>query len=473
MIVDLETAGAERRPSLGRIRLRSVVIVTAVITVVVGIVAFAFFLFASRAALPGDPSIYQKRVAHAFATGNLVENPYQEGSTTIGSSQWNDCLIIVMAMDQRGDRARLALSPILMDFGTAPSVSTNPCAVLSALNKGATPNDNLYYYDNYPHGAVVLLRHLLPYRNIDRIRAAYRTMLTLTLVLSLALAMFGLARGQNTRAFAVIAVTSVALMRYFGLESFSQSLGHGPADAIIGAYTAALAAMAFRPAGLVLAVFASAVFGVLTMIFELFTGGVPLGLAMVVGLTPFVVAPAIRPTIAASAAAAAFLGAGAVFYLVKMAAAVMVAGSGIASDALTEALRLTIFVPHGVLKDGTGFAVALRETGLSMGVLTGGMHLLSTATIAIALVAGGYGLLRLLRRERSPVIREQALILALSSVIPPLWCIFFLNLMIYHAWFTDRIFVWWIAAGFGLFLTGLFSREGQSNRLDVVEQRAG
>ena len=169
-------------------RLRSVVIVTAVITVVVGIVAFALFLFASRAALPGDTSIFQKRVAHGLATGNLVENPYQEGSTTIGSHQWNDCLIIVMAMDQRGDRARLALSPILMDFDTAPSVTTNPCAVLSALNKGATPNGNLYYYDNYPHGAVVLLRHLLPYRNIDWIRAAYRTMLTLTLVLSLALA---------------------------------------------------------------------------------------------------------------------------------------------------------------------------------------------------------------------------------------------------------------------------------------------
>jgi len=456
--------GAERRPGLEDRGLRSVVIVTAVITVVVGILAFGFFLFASRAALPGDPSLYRTRVAQGFATGTLVENPYQLGSTTIGSHQWNDCLIIVMAMDQRGDPARLALSPILMDFGPSPSVTTNPCAVLSALNQGATPNGNLYYYDNYPHGAVVLLRHVLPYRDIDRIRAAYRTALTLSLVLSLALAMIGLARGQNIRAFAVIGVTSVALMRYFGLESFSQSLGHGPADAIIGAYTAALAAMALRPAGLALAVLAAAVFGALTMIFELFTGGVPLGLAMVVGLTPLVVRPAVRPAIAAAAAAAAFLGAGAVFYFAKMAAVVVVAGSGIATDALSEVLRLTIFEPYGVFKDGTGFAVAVRETKQSIGMLTGGMRLLSEATIAVALAAGGYGLVRLWRREQSAVIREQALMLALSLAIPPLWCLFFLNLMVYHAWFTDRIFVWWIAAGFGLFLMSLLSREATTDQ---------
>ena len=103
--------------------------------------------------------------------GSLVEDTFVEGSTTIGSHQWNDCLIIVMAMDQRGDRARLTLSPILMDFGPTPSVTTNPCAVLSALNKGAVPNNNLYYYDNYPHGAVVLLRYLLPHREIEEIRA--------------------------------------------------------------------------------------------------------------------------------------------------------------------------------------------------------------------------------------------------------------------------------------------------------------
>ena len=142
----------------------------------------------------------------------------QEGSTTIGSHQWNDCLIIVMAMDQRGDPSRLALSPILMDVSKDLSMTTNPCAVLSALNKGATPNGNIFYYDNYPHGAVVLLRHLLPYKTIEQVRETYRTALSVLLVLSFALVVAGFARGRNMTGFAVIGVTSIALMRYFGLE---------------------------------------------------------------------------------------------------------------------------------------------------------------------------------------------------------------------------------------------------------------
>jgi hypothetical protein len=429
-----------------------------VITILVGIAAFGSFLWASRAALPGDPSVFRARVAHGFASGSLVESPFQEGSTTIGSHQWNDCLIIVMAMDQRGDRARLALSPILMDFGPTPSVTTNPCAVLSALNKGAVPNNNLYYYDNYPHGAVVLLRYFLPHGEIGEIRAAYRTTLTTFLLLALALSAIGLARGKNLPAFAVVAVTSVALMRYFGLESFAQSLGHGPADAVLAAYMLAIAALAFRPGSLVLPILAAAVCGALTMIFELFTGGIPLGLAMVLGLTPFVVRPPIRPAVAAAAAAAAFLGAGTIFYFLKLAATVMIAGGGIAGDSLAEAFRLTIFVPNGVLKDGTGFAVALRETYYDIGALTGGMRRLAAGTIAIALAAGAHGFVQVWRNDRSEVGRDQALMLALSLAITPLWCLFFLNLMVLHAWFTDRIFVWLIAGGFSLFLLGLFAR---------------
>ena len=94
------------------------------------------------------------------------------------------------------------------------------------------------------------------------------------------------------------------------------------------------------------------------------------------------------------------------------------------------------------------------------------MRTLSVGTIAIALAGGGFGLLQIWRHERSAVIRGQALMLALSLAIPPLWCVFFLNLMILHAWFTDRIFVWFIAGGFGLFLLWLFSR-ARSNQADL------
>ncbi len=463
MIAVVEAPLADNLPKpMNAARGRHLVTITAAITVLTALVMFVLFVVASRAVLPGDASTYRARIAHGFAKGDLVENPYQQGSTTIGSHQWNDCLIMLMAVDQRGDLDRLALSPILMDLGPSPSVTTNPCAVLSAVNKGAVPNSELYYYDRYPHGAVVLLRYLLPHASIRSIRHAYRSVLTAVLIVSLGLALVGLARRHKVGAFALIAVTSVALMRYFGLESFSQSLGHGPADAVLGAYLAALAAIALWRTSFPAAILAAATFGALTIIFELFTGGVPLGLAMAIGLTPLVVGT-VRPAVAAAAAGAAFVGAGAIFYLLKMAAVIMLAGGGIATDALSEVLRLSILMPHGVLQDGTGFAVAIRETRDSIGVLTAGMGSLAVGTIALALGSGAYGLVRIWKQQRSPVLREQALVLALSLAITPLWCLFFLNLMIQHAWFTDRIFVWLIAGGFGLFFLAVSSADADAS----------
>ena len=321
---------------------------------------------------------------------------------------------------------------------------------LSALNKGVTPNNQLYYYDRYVHGAVVLLRYLLPYSSIKDVRTEYRTTLSLCLVLGLALVMTGLARGIHLASFAVIGVTIVALMRYFGLECFSQSLGHGPADVVVAGYVLAVAAMAFVPTGLAAAVFASAVFGALTIIFELFTGGFPLGLAMAIGLAPLAVRPTVRPALVAACAASAFVGAGAIVYVLKMAMVVMMSDSGIATDSVREVLRLTL-----ASEQGPGLMKAAHSFKHSIGVLTGGMGVLSTATIAIAVACGVFAFIRLWKGDAAPVLRERALMLALSTVIIPAWCLVFTNLLIDHAWFTDRILVWLIAAGFGLFFMGL------------------
>jgi hypothetical protein len=364
-------------------------------------------------------------------------------------------------MDERGDRNRLAIAPILMGFDQGgPSVTTNPCAVLSALNKGATPNAALYYYDRYVHGAVVLLRYLVPQKSISDIRRLYRQVLTTSLLLSLALVMIGLWRGENLRAFAVLGVTTITIMRYFGLESFSQSLGHGPADAVIALYLLALCLMAFAPPGLVVVLVAAALFGTLTMIFELFTGGVPIGLAMVIGLTPLVTRPAVRPAFTAMAAAAAFLGAGAIMYAARMILIAMAGTTQVGGDVVSEVMRLTIFS-----REGAHLGVAVHNFVDSIGVLAGGMRLLSAGTIGIALAAGAFGLLRISSRERSSHEREEAVLLAVSAAIPPLWCFFFSFLMVNHAWFTDRVMVWPIAAGFGIFLMALTMKSGSAGRL--------
>ena len=429
-------------------------IATACGSVLTGAVVFALFLVASISALDRDVPRARAHVDAAFRSGQLVENPYQEGSTTIGSHQWNDCLITAMAVDQRGDRTRLALSPIIAGF-PGLAADADPCAILKTLISGSPPDAELYYYDRYVHGATVLLRYLLPQFRVSQIRALYRAALTGILVGGLALTLIGIARNRRVVEFAVLAVIFPALMRFFGLESFSQSLGHGPADFIAAAYVLAIAVMVFAPVGTVVVILAAALFGSLTIVFELFTGGFPLGLAMVIGLASLGVRSGNQPREFAltACAAGAYCGAAAVTYLFKIAATSYVAGPAVIADIAAQLLH---YSPGSEL--GPNFPAAAAAIARSVGVLTGGMTLLASAVVLGAVAAGGYGLRWILLHVPKTAIRQRAILLALSVLPIPAWFLAFPNQVAMHAWFMDRIIVWVIAAGFSVFLLAVAAR---------------
>ena len=429
-------------------------IATACGSALTGAIVFALFLVASISALDRDVPLAKAQVAAAFRAGQLVENPYQEGSTTIGSHQWNDCLITAMAIDQRGDRARLALSPIIAGFPKLAS-DADPCAILKTMISGSPPDARLYYYDRYVHGATVLLRYLLPHFRIAQIRSLYRAALTGILVSGLALTLIGVARNRRVVEFAVLAVTFLALMRFFGLESFSQSLGHGPADFIAAAYVLAIAVMVCAPVGTISVILAAAVFGSLTIVFELFTGGVPLGLAMVIGLGSLGVRSGNQPRDFAltACAAGAYCGAAAVTYLFKIAATSYVAGPGVIADI---GAQLVHYSPGSEL--GPNLPAAAAAIARSIGVLAGGMTLLASTLVLSGVAAGAYGLRWILLHVSNATIRQRAILLAASVVPIPAWFLAFPNQVQMHAWFMDRIIVWAIAAGFSVFLMAIAAR---------------
>ena len=430
------------------------VIATACSAVLVGAVVFALFLAASFMGLDREVSLAKSRVAEAFRSGQLVENPFQEGSTTIGSHQWNDCLITAMAVDQRGDRARLALSPIIAGF-PGMAADADPCAMLKTMLSGKRPEPELYYYDRYLHGSTVLLRFLLPNLEIGQIRGLYRAAITAVLACGLALSLIGIARGRRVEEFAVISVVFLALMRFFGLESFSQSLGHGPADLVAMVYVLMIAVRLYAPAGPVFAIMGAAFFGALTIVFELFTGGIPLGLAVVIGLTSLGVRSddQVRGFPLAACAAAAFLGAAAVTYLLKVAATAYISGNGVIADI---AGRLVHYSTASEL--GPNVLAAAAAICKSVGVLAGGMTTLALAALLVAVVAGAYGLWWVLLRVSDPAIRQRSILLAVSVIPIPAWFLAFPNQVSEHAWFMDRIFVWVIAAGFSLFVLAITAR---------------
>ena len=415
---------------------------------------FLLFFVASILALDRDVPVAKSRVTAAFRSGELVQDPYQEGSTTIGSHQWNDCLITAMAIDQRGDRTRLALSPIIAGF-PGLTADTDPCTLLKTLVAGSQPDAELYYYDRYVHGATVLLRFLLPHFRISQIRSLYRTAITGILVGGFALTLIGIARGRRVAEFAVLSVVFLALMRFFGLESFSQSLGHGPADLVAALYALMVAVMLFAPARPVIVILAAAVFGALTIVFELFTGGIPLGLAMVIGLATLGGRSDDPPRelLLAACAAAAYLGAAAVTYAIKLAAIVYVAGFHVIADIGGQLLH---YSPAS--DQGPNFLAAAAAIGKSIGVLAGGMTLLASAAVLGGIVAGVYGLKWILLRVTDPAVRQRAVLLSVSVLPIPLWFLAFPNQVETHAWFMDRIVVWLIAAGFSLFLMAIAAR---------------
>jgi hypothetical protein len=282
----------------------------------------------------------------------------------------------------------------------------------------------------------------------------YRRALTATLVVGLGLCLVGIARGRRVPAFAVLSVTFLALLRFFGLEFFSQSLGHGPADLVIAGYAVAIALMLYAAPGPVAIVFAAAVFGGLTMVFELFTGGIPLGLAMVLGLSALAVRPNDRLDSVRTAvwAAYAFLGAAAVVYLLKLFAVAYAAGDGVIMDILHK-LRSYSAAATGLEPDSL-----MSQIADSVGVLVGGMNLLAASAVAGGVVAGVFGAGWIHRHVADAATRQQAALLALSVLPIPLWCLVFINQVGNHAWFMDRILVWPIAAGFGLFMLAMVVR---------------
>jgi hypothetical protein len=422
--------------------------------VLVGVAILALHLFASFNALDRDVTTAKARVSSAFDRGQLTSNPYRHPSTTIGSHQWNDCLITLLSIDQRGDRARLALSPIIAGFESPELDEGDPCSSLAALTSGQALDPDLYHYDRYVHGAVVALRYLLPHFEISQIRALYRGTLTAALVCGFALCLIGIARGRRVAAFVVLAVVFLALLRFFGLEFFSQSLGHGPADLIIACYAVSIALMLFVPTGPLVVVLAAAVFGGLTIIFELFTGGVPLGLAMVLGLSSLAVRRGSQPDGIPLAlwSAAGFLTSAATVYVLKLLAVVYVADDAVVADVLHK-LR-----SYSTAAEGLDAKGAIVQIAGSVSVIVGGMTLLAWSALAGALVAGAYGAGWIRRHAPDSGTRQLATLLALSVLPIPMWLLVFINQAGTHAWFIDRILVWPIAAGYGLFVLAMATR---------------
>ena len=357
-----------------------------------------------------------QRIAEAIRTGTVTDEIFLAGDTIRGSEQFNDCLILAMAIDQRGSTRELTVSP---EIWFAPSDE-------EACRRLKSERSKVFFYHNYIHGQVTLARFLLPLVAVETLRELYRIAITLVLGAGIAVTMLRLTEKEWDSL--PLFVSLITFARFFGLEAFGQSLGHGPSDFILIGFVALLALRSNT-------IFASAIFGALTAIFELMTGGFPLGLCVVIGLTWFSLND--KSVSAVWRCVAAYLVAFGTALALKYASVWLVFGT----DAFLS------IAAEGASRTGgnlPAFATGASLGGQVAGNLDALISGLGTMAGLFVVLGFGFGIWGI---QKTP----QSRLLAFSVLPVFLWILIFRQHTIIHAFFMDRIFVWIIAAGFSLF----------------------
>jgi hypothetical protein len=452
--------GLVDRPATG---LLNATFKAAILGVGVAVLFLAMFFMVTWFSLDRGIGIATMRVQRAYDNGQLSTSSAVAHETIRGTHQFNDCLILGMALNQPADAQRsLVISPIALMHvppdapAGSPGAMESPCLTLQRLVTDGTTEAPGQFYHRYLHGQVILARFLLPALEIHQIRLLYRSTLALALVTGLATSLVLLVRTRNF-VFVGFLIGFVGLSRWFGIGSFGQSLGHAPSDLLPVIYLLALCVGAARGMGRPALIVLAAIFGAVTAGFELLSGGLPLGLAMVLGGSVMAGRkdiPSRDVLLDGLAALAAFIAAALTCIVAKQLA--VIAYFGIETVAgFVQQLRLRMLpgqymeaAPNG----GPGLFLAKLAGGLSS--LAENSHVLAGGTLFVAILAGGWGLRQVVRVEIDPAARTRLVLLAASNLIIFGWFPLLWQHTIQHAWFMDRILVWPIITGAWLFAAG-------------------
>lgn len=438
------------------VRLARPIVFGGIAGLIVSALLMAAFFALNSASLGHKLPQARAHVAEAFVSGELGREDWLRGNSQIGQHQFNDCLILGMAVDQRGPAEHLAVSPIF----PGSSDLDHLCADLGDWIGGKPAAGPPLFYHNYLHGHTLLTRWLLPDMPVSAIRALYRNALVLIVMAGLALALVGLARRKAVAANLFWALVFISFARFFGLEAFGPSLSHGPSDLVVVLGALFLCSATQRGGlGPRAAMAFGAVLGSFTILFEFLTGGIPLGLALVTGGLAFAIKPADRGAMLHTLLSAfgAFCAAVATGLIAKAIVTLNVFG--------LEAVRATgkELAARMALTDGPRGAIDTGLYSFAKGVLKGldglvpGTHLMSALMIGIALSAGGWGV-RQLWASRDDVLALRTRALLASNVLIAVMLLGFWQHTMIHAWFMDRVLAWTIASGLALFALALLDR---------------
>lgn len=419
----------------------------------VGAVLFALYFALNAWSLTRSTPAMLAHVRLAYAQGQLDGDDYKRGDTTLGEHQFNDCLILAMATDDRASLADRRISP------SHPFADMNRgvCAQLEAVSERGAAGLPIVFYHNYIHGHTMLARLMLPDFRVDQIRAFYKALLSLVVAAGLVAGLWQMARGRAAGAF--WALLFLIFARWYGLESFGQSLGHAPADLVTLGYALFLAIASARGGiGPTACVVSAAMLGGGTIIFEFLTGGIPLGFAMLIGGLPLACADPAQVRRSVVASLFSYGSAIATCCAVKLVLVAQTFGWGAIVAVGQRGAQRIAGAPTGEKPLDLGIGLWASRIWEQMTPLASGLYFLTTLMIQIAVVAGiwGFAMLRRAGGESGDLARY----LALSNLPLLLWFMALPQHSIVHAWFMTRMLAWTIVTGLALFALAAFRMHG-------------
>lgn len=412
-------------------------------SIAVAAIFYAVLLCLSWVSLRSDPRYATAAVVEAFSSGDLTEYDITLTNVRIGAHQFNDCLILDQAIARSGTRAQMTVTPP-NDFADRTT------AVCRELKQSVTEGKHgqFNFYQNYIHGQTVLARALLEYLPVRAIRTLYQLIIAALLLAGLTLAMRQALRGGATVNVIFWMCFFLAFARFFGFEYFAQSLGHGPADAVLLGYALWLETISFRaqsrPVDFVVP---AAAFGALTAIFELLTGGLPLGIALTIAGVAMAERRDDRLRSSVAQACAAFVISIATMVAIKIMLTEILFGQGAMASAGGQLFARVVGSAQFEPFPPPTIANIIIRVSRGLGEMMAAQPELLGMILLLTIAFGVLGLIRLRRSE----LGERATLVAASNLVLVLWVAVFNHHFYIHAWFMTRIFAWTIATGFALF----------------------
>ena len=425
----------------------------------------------------------QSSVRLAFEQGELLEKDRLDGDAQRGADQFNDCLIITMALLRSQEMMKDALSPLMIPKNPYKNPHMSICDSLHQLVNaaGIKLDDSEQYerYHRYLHGHRTLAAIFLNVTDLTTTRFLLKSSVYGLLILLFVYGLYKIIRiklkfGGNFEAHdemiqgGSLIILALGFFMFYGLTYFGQSFTHAPFAILMLLFILLAFKINLMRCSLINLYVLVAIFGSVSMYFEFLSGPLPLGFAVVLGVISILwkgkdhIEENLRRSLFA---VTVFMASALICYIVKLAITSYVFDEAIFSEVKNGLLFRT--GTSSTYNTSLSYKIidAINQLRWNLGQIGWGSEKMGYSAIGFCILQIIVVSPIFMSKKVSSNIKARILMLFLSVLGISAWYAIFLNHTVEHAWFMVRLLVWPIISGWLLWwiLALEFRKEALSN----------